>query len=110
PRVAVGGGIDDERRADGAARAGLVLDDEGLPELVGKLLGHFPGGDIEGTARRPWHDDLHGLGRPLLREGLERGREQEAGNADRKPFHRVVSISGSGLATFRVTLRAGPTS
>jgi len=57
--VAVGGRFGDELRADDAAGAALILDDEALLQLLGELPGDEPP-RCRGTGRTEGHDDLYG--------------------------------------------------
>ncbi|MPM72283.1 hypothetical protein SDC9_119256 [bioreactor metagenome] len=64
-RVAVGRGLGHEVGADVAARAGAVLDDEGLAQRARGLLAQGAGDGIHGAARREGHDPANGLARPV---------------------------------------------
>lgn len=59
--VAVGRGRGDLRAADGAASAGLVVHDHGLPELLRELLGHQARQGVAGAPWRESHNDLDRL-------------------------------------------------
>ena len=72
---AVGRGLGHRVGADVAARARLVVDDERLTELFLQMVGDQAGDHVGRRARAERHDDLHGLGRPVLR-GRGQGREQ----------------------------------
>jgi len=65
--VAVRGGLGDRRRADGAGRAGPVLDDHLLAERLAEGGRDGARGDVDVAARRPGHDDAQRLARKLLR-------------------------------------------
>ena len=67
-RVAVGGRLGDDRGADHGALAGLVVDDDGLAELLAEILGDHARHDVGGAAGRIGHDELDGLAGP--RRGL----------------------------------------
>ena len=66
-RIAVGRGFRDELAAEDAAGAGLVLDDELLPHLLGELLRQQPRDNIAGVARRAGHHNFHRASRIVLR-------------------------------------------
>ena len=68
PGVAVGQRLGRVRRAHGAARASLVLDEHGLAEGDGELCGERPGESIGSAARGKGIDDAYGLRGPALRE------------------------------------------
>jgi hypothetical protein len=72
-RIAVGRGAGGERGADGAARAGMVLDIKLLAERFRQLLGDQPAELIGAAARREGDDDLYGTRGPVLR-GCRSGR------------------------------------
>ena len=67
--VAVGRGGGDGAGADGAARAGAVVDHDGLADLRGHLLEHDARDDVDRAACGERHDDADRPGRPLLRGG-----------------------------------------
>src|SRR6266853_3676264 len=74
--VAVGRGLRDELRADNAARAGAVLDDEILLQGLAQLLRYQAAQSVGGSARCERNDDAHGLGGPTLREGTRAPEQQ----------------------------------
>ena len=77
-RIAVRLGACDLRRADRAARARAVLDNELLAEGRGELGRQQPGQLVGAAARRKRHDDPHRLGgRPLLGAGVRRSRPRQ---------------------------------
>ena len=90
-RVAVRRRLGHGLRRDHAAAAGDVLDDERLAQGAAELLGDGAGDEVHAAARLHGGDDLHGLGRVVLRgreAGEQRGeREEGAGRA----VHGVVS-------------------
>src|SRR5258707_13807065 len=75
--VAVGGGARDELRADERARAGAVLDHEGLPRLLAQLLRENPSHQIEAASRGGGNHHPHGAGPVIL--GGYRGKQRENG-------------------------------
>ena len=62
--VAVGGGFGHQIRANVAARAGAVFDDEGLAKGLGQLRRHGASQDVGGATGCERHHDLHRLGWP----------------------------------------------
>ncbi|OMP13304.1 hypothetical protein COLO4_01909, partial [Corchorus olitorius] len=62
----VGRGLGHGVGGDDAARAGLVVDDDGLAQLRGQLLRHHARGDVGHAACAKGHDDADGL----VRQGL----------------------------------------
>ena len=66
-RVAVGRGARDRERADDAAAAALVLDDDRLPERAPEPVGDRAGDEIDAAARLHRRDDLD---RPVRIGGL----------------------------------------
>jgi hypothetical protein len=60
-RVAVGRRALDERGADGAGGARLVVDDPGAAQLLGQLLRQHARDGVGGAARRERHDQRDGL-------------------------------------------------
>ena len=68
-RVAVGCGLGDHVGADRTARAGTVLDDDVLPQLLADLLHHDPRNDVARTTRAERHDRVDLARRPVLRGG-----------------------------------------
>jgi hypothetical protein len=80
-RVAVGRGLGHEVRADVAAGAGLVVDDDLLLPQRREALAERAGHHVGGAAGREWHDDPDGLlrkggvGRHCEEAGDERGGE-----------------------------------
>ena len=59
-RVAVGFGVLDLDGADRARRTALVVDDHGLAELVGQLVGEHAADDVGGATGRERHDEADG--------------------------------------------------
>jgi len=94
---AVGRRAGDLQPADGAARAGLVVDHHRLPELLAELLGHDAREDVAGAAGREGDDDLDRLVRPLRER-----RQRERGGAGRQKLQRTAARGmvecGHGLA------------
>lgn len=72
-RVAVIGRPRGKFGADDAARAASVVDDEWLPEHFRQPCGCQPGKRVADAAGAIGYDNLHGMGRPILR-----GRRAEA--------------------------------
>src|SRR5690606_6425880 len=64
------------------ARARFVLDNEWLSQLACQIVSKHPRGDIVGTSRSVWRDDLHGARGPIvLCEGAWHGARAEAGRS-----------------------------
>ena len=78
-RVAVGRRLGDELAADRRSRAGLVLDEDRLPETLGQLLRDQAHRAVDRASRRKRHDDAHRPRRVVLRIDATR-----ASDADRK--------------------------
>jgi hypothetical protein len=81
-RVAVRLGAGHGRRPEIAARAGLVLDHEAVPEVIGHALQHDPADDIARAAARERHDDPDGPARVILcgqRQGSPGRRNSQTG-------------------------------
>ena len=99
-RVAVGRRLGDHRRADVAAGAAAVVDDERLLQLLRQPLGHRARGDVRRSARRPRHDDGDRLGRIRLRERdgrrPRRGRDAEQDGEDADDALHGRDPSGEG--------------
>jgi hypothetical protein len=79
-RVAVGRRGGDLLRGDVAAGAGAVLDDDGLPDVLGELLRNDARRRVGAAAGREAHGERDRMGREiLLRVERRRGerREQE---------------------------------
>ena len=96
-RVAVRRRLRDELRADAAAGAGAVLDDERLAELRAHAVGENPRDAVDAAAGRERNDDAHRLDRIRLRERAPRAtpaaaREQQAAHMR---GDRIASIDGS---------------
>src|SRR6266699_5173270 len=87
-RIAVGLRLRDLRGADGAARAGPVLDDDGLAELRGEFFGDRARHDVGAAPGGERDDDPHRLRGPGLR--------QRAGlyGAQRQCSYRSTQFSG----------------
>ena len=75
-RVTVGRRLGDVVRRDDAARPGLVLDDDGLLDLLAELLAEVAGQDVGHAAGWGRHDDADGLGWILLPNPRGGGRNQ----------------------------------
>jgi hypothetical protein len=73
-RVAIRRRLGDARGADHAGGAGLVLDDDRLPEHVGQARGHRAPGDVRPAPRRIGNDQLHRLGGIAVRARPGGGR------------------------------------
>ena len=82
-RVAVGRAARDAAGGDGGAAAADVLDDEVLPELLGKSRRQHARELIGRAAGRVGHDDGDGAARIVLRRAAAE-REQTAANAAAK--------------------------
>src|SRR5262249_4635174 len=96
-RVAVGRGAGETSDTDGAARAGDVLDDDGLAERGAHRLGHDPSDHVGRAAGRERYD--HGEGARGM--GLRR-RVRDAGGGS--GGGEATANSGILMATLR---RAG---
>jgi hypothetical protein len=77
--VAVGRGFRDGIGADGAARAGPVLDHDGLAKLSADLVHHDARDDIAGAAGAERHDGGDVSRRPVLRRRRHEAGSQSAG-------------------------------
>ncbi|MNT21465.1 hypothetical protein D3C72_1568050 [compost metagenome] len=109
-RVAIRRFARHERGADGRARAGLVLDDHGLAQVLGHALGQDARQHIRGAARREGRDHLDRPGRKGVGLGTQRGGAEhqggeqfEAGANHVFPLksHGREWIAGPGLAGVR---------
>ncbi len=87
-RVAVGPCAGDGGGADRAARSRLVLDDEGLAELLAELLGDHARHHVGRAAGGQRHDDVHRPVGPALRVGAA-GNEakRQSDTPQDRPFH-----------------------
>src|SRR6266511_4493104 len=87
-RMAVGLRLRHLRGADGAARAGPVLDDGRLAELRGEFFGDRAGHDVGAAAGSERHDEAERLRRPGLRPRRRvRGAEYERRKKFPEPRH-----------------------
>ncbi|MGY3408279.1 hypothetical protein ACVWZV_004392 [Bradyrhizobium sp. GM5.1] len=68
-RVAIGGRLRRFDRADDAARAGAVLNHEGLAKTLLERIADLPGGDIGRPAGAEGHDDPDRMVGIVLRQG-----------------------------------------
>jgi hypothetical protein len=68
--VAVGGSLGHNLRADIAACARAILDDDLLAQHQSKLLCDNPRDDVGTAARRKWHDQADRALRPTAVAGL----------------------------------------
>ena len=68
-RIAVGGRFYTDLSAEGAARARLVLDDEGLAEQLAKPHPHEARNEVRSAARRERHYDVDRPRRIILSGG-----------------------------------------
>ena len=78
-RVTIGCRFGGSLRADNTARAGLVIDDDGLAKRFVQLLADRARHDIGAAARCRWHDDAYGFDRisgVLLRQRSGGANEQ----------------------------------
>jgi hypothetical protein len=97
-RVAVGRRRGHRLRADHAAGAGLVLDDDRLIELLGELLAHDPSDHVAGASRRIGNDELDRARRERLRPrvaGDDEG-QQRSQRCEKPRSHGSRSTDGSG--------------
>ena len=96
--MAVGRRLRHEGIGDGAAAAGLVLDNGGLIEARLQARGDFPRHHVVGAARRERHDDAEHLvgkaGRRWRRTLLRADRERP-----KKRLHRRRATDGDELAS-----------
>ncbi|MCY1212013.1 hypothetical protein D9M72_237390 [compost metagenome] len=103
-RVAIGGRLTHVGRADVAAGARPVLDDELPPELSGQLLGDDAGDGIVGSAWRLWNHHGHRLGRiRFLRNRCRCHTERKEGLQELSDCHFFVSFHGNGHRLYRHT-------
>src|SRR5207245_1318641 len=91
-RVAVGRRLRHDLRADDAVRAGLVLDDEGLAELLLELRADHARYGVRTTGRRGDHH-AHRLARIALR--LRSGRRHACEGKCKPPAHSCLLRSSS---------------
>jgi hypothetical protein len=100
-RGAVGLGLGNGIGAEIAARSRLVLDHEGLSELLLQAVRDQARHHVRRGARPERHHDLDALRRPLLRRG--RGRdEQRCRQCDgQSSLHRVSRAFGDTINKFR---------
>ena len=98
--VAIGRRALDPRGADGAGGAGLVLDDEGLPEGLRELRADRAGDRVGGAAGREGHDERDGLLGPGLGVGARDGSESE-GEEGEELLHVDGSCRVGGLRGLR---------
>ncbi|MNH31371.1 hypothetical protein D3C79_917290 [compost metagenome] len=77
--VAVGRRLRDLASGQRARGAGLVLDDDGLPQVAGHLRGQQPGEDVRGAAGGDADHHLDGLAREVVGVGGAAQRESAAG-------------------------------
>jgi hypothetical protein len=93
-RVAIGPRARDVARADGAAGAGAVLDDEGAAEDALQLLRDDPRDGVRGPAWREGNDNgdrpRAGIGR-LRRAGARRRQQAERAEPEAAPTAPVPS-------------------
>ena len=78
--VAVGWTLGHHLDADGAARAGPILDDDRLAPCLRQLLRHRSRNDVGRAARSEWIDDAHRLGGKLLRQSRRNADGQRHAN------------------------------
>ena len=82
-RVAVRRGLGRLARADGAARAGAVVDDQLLAQVLGHALRHHARHEVGGAAGRKGHDQAHRMRGPgrlaLCHGGQSDGASQGTG-------------------------------
>ena len=93
-RVTIGRRRHHGLRADGAGRAGAVLDDDGLAERFAKRHRDEARHDVAGAARRISDDDVDGTVREVLRGGREHSDDQSRQNEAKPNEHFLVSSGG----------------
>ena len=97
--------------ADGGIGAGLVLDDDALPEAVLQVLGDDACGQVDAAAGRIGHDDADGLARECLRVRRRRngegGQQSDQAPPRAKPARHELSSSGLPAANDGRTAVAG---
>jgi hypothetical protein len=76
--VAIGSRLGGFGRADGAARAALVFDHQGLAELLAHALGDQAGDDVGGAAGSERHDHAYGMAGILVGSLGGRGKGPRA--------------------------------
>src|SRR5450432_2683284 len=83
-------GCDEGSDADGAFRAGLVLDHDRLAPFLSKRIGEYPGRGIVGAAGWERHDQFYRAFGPLRacghRKSKQRGRYAESGDEAHSPY------------------------
>ena len=100
-RVAIGRRLDDRVDADLLARAGTVLDHEGLAELLFEHLRAHPRQDVGGARRRERHDDRGASRRIVVGRGRMTARQERDGNRTGTSSQRGV-IAHLPMNGFRV--------
>jgi hypothetical protein len=100
-RVAVGRALRRRVRADHRAGAGLVLDDDRLPEPRRELLPERARDDVDPAARRERHDEAQRLRRVGLRRGWQRGGKQRRDGEEADDHERGPSICLAGVCAAR---------
>ena len=86
-RVAVAGRLGDEVRADAAARAGAVVDDDRLAPRLLQLLRDAAAHDVERPAGRERHHEADRLGRIGLRGGRRRADRARRRQRQQQALH-----------------------
>jgi len=93
-RVAVGWRLGDQRGAHHGALAGLVVDDDVLPQSLAEMLGDHAGDHVGRAAWCIGHDELDRLGGPGL--GVDgQGGDDRKGGDDATAGQHAPSILGS---------------
>jgi len=75
-RIAIGGRFGSDRRADGSARSGAVIDDHRLLQRLGEFLRNHPRHDVGSPSRGLRHDEADCLGRIRLDNRTRGGCEK----------------------------------
>ncbi|MNV82100.1 hypothetical protein D3C71_1758140 [compost metagenome] len=87
-------------RGQGAARAGLVLNNHGLAQDFAGAVGQRAHGDVGGAACGEGDDELDGFARKALGLRHERGGGQAGGS----PFNDVTTLHGGLLKTTKTKI------
>ncbi|MCY1530033.1 hypothetical protein D9M68_652070 [compost metagenome] len=99
-RVAIGRGLSHEFRADLAARAGLVLHDHALSQIVAKVLRIDARGGVGRAAGRKRHNHAHGFRGPGVgrgRAGRQRQDRAREGNTPQLFHGSLLWVDGAGM-------------
>src|SRR4029453_9014029 len=86
---------------DGGLTTRLVLDDNWPIPALGQAIGKKPSSSVESSTGRNWHDDAHGLLRPLI--GGETGTRPTSAAEDRKNEGRYAPRATHGSLLMQQT-------